>query len=410
MSGALTKRTIKKKMSQEQAFDLYLSGENVFLTGAGGTGKSKLIRDIYAHATSMGRNIQVCATTGCAAILLGCNAKTIHSWAGIGLGGTGALDKVMGNRYVRKRWSELEILVLDEVSMLSDTVFNLLDDLGKKTRRSGRPFGGLQLIFSGDFFQLPPVDSEFCFCSPNWTKTFPKSVVLQKMFRQTDDEYCRILNEIRNGQLTKASYTTLKACVRTSEGITRLVPTRAKADAINAKAYETLTTEEAEFKMDCQASSKQEAQYELKFLKTNVRVDEIVKLKIGCQVMCVVNLSDDICNGSQGIVTRFSGGYPVVRFKHGETVMRPHVWESESVLGVNVSQVPLIYSWAVTIHKAQGATLDAAEIDAGGDIFECGQTYVALSRVRSLDGLFLSSLDVSKIRLNRKVLEFYAAL
>jgi len=397
-------------MTQEEAYEIFLSGENLFLTGAGGTGKSKLIRDMYMHAKTSGRTIQVCATTGCAAILLGCNAKTIHSWAGIGLGKPGALEKAMANRYVRKRWCEVEILILDEVSMLSDIVFDLLDDIGKKTRKNSRPFGGIQLVFSGDFYQLPPVDAEFCFSSPKWKTAFPVSVVLQKMFRQTDDEYCRILHEIRNGQLTKASYLTLKTCVRAGEGITRLVPTRSKADAINAKAYMALPSDEVEYAMTSTAAKSQDAQFELTFLKNNIRVDETIKLKVGCQVMCVVNLSEDICNGSQGTVVRFYSGFPVVRFKHGDTILRPHVWESESFSSVTVTQIPLIYAWAVTIHKAQGATLDAADIDAGGDIFECGQTYVALSRVRSLSGLFLSSFDVSKIRLNRKVLEFYASL
>jgi len=398
-----------KRMTHTDAFTAYEGGKNLFLTGPGGTGKSTLIREMYRHACAHGKTIQVCATTGCAAILLGCRAKTVHSWAGIGLGGEGALAKVKANRYTKKRWIETDILVIDEVSMLSDFLFELLDDIGKAVRGNRQPFGGIQLVFSGDFYQLPPVDAQFCFESPRWAATFPKAVQLTTIYRQTDPQYCMLLNEIRHGKLSKASFTLLQAHVRSGDGVTRLVPTRLKADTINSTAYAELTTEEAVFKMITTRGREANADHEIAFLKTHVRADEVLKLKVGTRVMCVVNLTDYICNGSQGIVTRFYGGYPVVKFTHGETVMHHHVWESETS-GVSVSQVPLMYAWAITIHKAQGATLDEAEIDVGGDVFECGQTYVALSRLRSLEGLYLTSLDVGKIRLNKKVVDFYASL
>ena len=397
-------------MALVDAFTHYEAGKNLFLTGPGGTGKSTLIRDMYRHAQANDKAIQVCATTGCAAILLGCKAKTVHSWAGIGLGGEGALAKVKANRYTKKRWIDTDILIIDEVSMLSDTLFELLDDIGQAVRGSKRPFGGIQLVFSGDFYQLPPVDAKFCFESLRWAAAFPTSVQLTTVYRQKDPVYCTILDEIRHGRLSKASYAALTAQVRTGGG-TKLVPTRNKADTINSTAYAALPTDEVVFRMSStRGRHSGSVDHELAFLKTHVRADELLKLKVGARVMCVVNLTDAICNGSQGIVTRFQAGIPVVKFACGEYVMQPYVWESETLAGVTVSQVPLMYAWAITIHKAQGATLDEAEIDVGGDVFECGQTYVALSRLRALSGLYLTSLDVTKIRLNKKVVDFYNSL
>jgi ATP-dependent DNA helicase PIF1 len=144
--------------------------------------------------------------------------------------------------------------------------------------------------------------------------------------------------------------------------------------------------------------------------------NDIVKLKVGAQVMCVVNIElptgEMICNGSQGVVVNFSEqGLPIVKYRNGhEMTMNYHVWESENILGAGVSQIPLILAWAITIHKSQGATMDVAEVDVGSGIFECGQTYVALSRVKSLEGLYLSSFDASKIFINKKVREFYDKL
>jgi len=206
-------------------------------------------------------------------------------------------------------------------------------------------------------------------------------------------------------------------------------------DSINTLEMDKLEGDEKEFKIkyhgDLEMTAKERLQRtqvtpeqikaELQYLKSNLRCDEIIKLKVGSQVMCIVNTElsngEMICNGSQGIVIRFSQeGNPVIRFSRTgissstssfEITMNFHIWPSENIPGVGVSQLPLILAWALTIHKAQGATIDVAEIDAGSNIFECGQTYVALSRVKSLEGLYLTSYDVTKIRINKKVQEFY---
>ena len=435
--------------SEEQikAFTAYTQGTNIFVTGPGGTGKTALIKYLQKDAVRKGYNIQVCALTGCAAVLLECKAKTLHSWAGIGLG-KGSFDqlvtKISKNRFLKGNWKNTDILVVDEVSMMSQKLFELLDAIGKAIRKDSRPFGGIQLIFSGDFYQLPPVGdrddietSKFCFESMLWSQTFSKDnhIQLTKIFRQTDPIYQKILNQIREGRLKRSSNEMLLHSVGRkipdNLGIhpTKLFPTRNKVDQVNTREMNALTTLEQEFKLKYHSDlemtatellkrrqfTKEQIQTELLYLKGNLRCDEVVKLKIGSQVMCIVNIElengQTLCNGSQGIITRMSEqGLPVVKFGSFETVMGYHMWPSENIPGIGVSQLPLILAWALTIHKAQGATLDVAEIDAGSGIFECGQTYVALSRVKSLEGLYLTSFDASKIKVSRRVQEFYLSL
>ena len=430
-------------------FDKYGQRKNIFVTGPGGTGKTALIKYIQRDASRKGFNIQVCALTGCAAVLLECKAKTLHSWAGIGLG-TAGLDqlvtKIMKNRFLKANWRSTDILVVDEVSMMSQKLFELLDAIGKAVRKNDRPFGGIQLIFSGDFYQLPPVGDtlepetvRFCFESLIWSQTFAKEnhVQLTKIFRQTDLNYQKILNQIREGKLKRSSNETLlqKVGQQMPEDIcirpTKLFPTRNKVDQVNLREMNDLKTEEKDFNLKYHVDlemtatellkrrqfTKEQIQTELLYLKGNLRCDEVVKLKIGSQVMCIVNIElvngQTLCNGSQGIIIKLSEqGLPVVKFSsiEGPIAMSYHVWPSENIPGIGVSQLPLILAWALTIHKAQGATLDIAEIDAGSGIFECGQTYVALSRVKSLEGLYLTSFDASRIKVSRKVQEFYASI
>jgi ATP-dependent DNA helicase PIF1 len=435
--------------SEEQiiAFNNYTQGNNIFVTGPGGTGKTALIKHIQKDAVRKGHRIQVCALTGCAAVLLECKAKTLHSWAGIGLG-TGGLDqlvtKIMKNRFLKGNWIGTDILVVDEVSMMSQKLFELLDAIGKATRKNSRPFGGIQLLFSGDFYQLPPVGdrdnpetTRFCFESLLWSQTFSKEnhIQLTKIFRQTDPVYQNILNQLREGRLRRSSNEILLQHVarKMEDNLavrpTKLFPTRNKVEQVNTREMNALTTEELEYKLKYHSDlemtaaelrkrheySREQIQTELLYLKGNLRCDEVVRLKIGSQVMCIVNIELDngqtLCNGSQGIITGLTEqGLPIVKFGAFETVMGYHVWPSENIPGIGVSQLPLILAWALTIHKSQGATLDIAEIDAGSGIFECGQTYVALSRVKSLEGLYLTSFDASKIKVNRKVQEFYALI
>jgi ATP-dependent DNA helicase PIF1 len=434
---------------QQLAFDKYVQGHNIFITGPGGSGKSALIKMINEHAFSRFRNIQVTALTGCAAVLLNSKAKTLHSWAGVGLAqGTieQLVNKIKKNKFAKASWRQTHILVIDEVSMLSLKLFNTLNEIGKAVRGNSKPFGGIQLVFSGDFFQLPPVgDNEepdtqrFCFESDDWNSVFHKSCQIQlvKIFRQTDEIYSTILNQIREGKIKRKSNDLLMQYVGRPLDAnlvaepTKLFPTRNKVDNINNTKMASLQSEEKEYKIkfikDLEMTkadrlrrldfTEKEIQAELEFLSNNLICEKEMKLKIGSQVMCIINIQSDtgmeVCNGSQGIITAFCDitGCPRVKFNNGmDKIMTRHVWASDKIPGIGISQMPLILAWALTIHKSQGATLDAAEIDVGSGIFECGQTYVALSRVKSLEGLYLKSFDANKIRINKKVKNYYESL
>ena len=444
---------------QQQAMDAFTAGRNIFLTGPGGTGKTALIKQMVDFCKTTGRKIQVCALTGCAAVLLSCQAKTVHSWAGIGLANGPAdliVKRVITNKFKAAPWKKIDVLIIDEVSMMSQKIFELLDSIGRKVRKDKAhlPFGGLQIVFSGDFYQLPPVmrdDGEdptgaaFCFESGQWKTTFQETIQLKKIFRQTDLAYTTILNQIRVGKLFKSSLDILAPHIGKtlpqSFVPTILLPRRRDAEMINALELAKLTGEEKRYNLApvdtlpegstgtgaggsstskatllkvaaAAAVSPEQRSMEETFLINSIMADKTVVLKKGAQVMCIANIdmesSEPIVNGSQGIVIDFVGGLPLVKFNNGaRRTVGFHVWNSENVPSVGVKQIPLIYAWAITIHKAQGVSLDMAQIDAGSNIFECGQTYVALSRVKSLEGLYLTAFNPQKIKVNKKVQEFY---
>ena len=377
---------------QQKAYDLVIQGKNVFLTGPGGSGKSKWIQTVQS---TFPKRVQVCALTGCAAILLNCNAKTIHSWAGIGLGDS---KKAITNPYSRKRWLNIDMLIIDEVSMMSVELFEMLNCIGQTIRKSSAYFGGIQVVFCGDFYQLPPIGSPFCFESPLWDQVFLHTVYLKTIYRQKSSKLQEIFSQIRDNKLTYENNAILQVRLLEGDDCVKLVPTRQLADAINSEHYTSISEKEHVFTMKSVGEK-----YTVDYLKKNILCPESLGLKVGTKVMCIANIDERLCNGSQGTVIDFAP-YPVVQFTHEKRMMGPHTW---TVDHESISQVPLIYAWALTIHKSQGATLEKAEIDLGNGIFEYGQIYVALSRIMDLEGLYLTAFNSSKIKSHPKVIEFY---
>jgi len=419
---------------QQLIFDEYIKGSNIFITGPGGCGKSFIIKKIVQHAQENNKKISVCALTGCASVLLDCGATTLHSWAGIGLAKgeiNHIVDRIKTNKYKKKKWLENDILIIDEVSMMSKYLFELLDSIGKNVKKSPKPFGGLQLIFSGDFYQLPPVGSKdnedsklFCFESLLWDITFDYQILLDKTFRQKDPTYINILNSIREGHITNNINKILKKQINkeNKSDIKPIVlyPVKKKVNNINNEKLEELETREEKYVYEKKyepymkgqnSPTKQQLEYEEKYILSNALFEEELILKIGCQVMCIKNidLEKGICNGTTGIIVDFDKDRnPKVKLKNGEIyTFKRESWESENIPGFTLNQIPLILAWAVTIHKSQGATLDCAEVDIGNNIFSEGQTYVALSRIKSLDGLFIKSYNPNRIKVNKKAKLFY---
>jgi ATP-dependent DNA helicase PIF1 len=398
--------------SQQDAMDLFIKGKNIFISGQAGTGKSFIIRKMKEHAEKQKIKIKVTALTGCAALLLDMKATTIHSWGGIGIG-DGLLTKHISNikKYNKLENWAIDVLIVDEVSMMSKSLFELLDEIGKKLRKNKKPFGGIQLVFCGDFYQLPPIDDSFCFESEKWRETFDKTILFTKNYRQEDDLFQKVLNEVRVGCISPEGCKLLLDCTKKEIGDikpTIIYPTKRLADQVNQFENLTLDTESRVFKS---YKSSKSLQVIVELEKQQKQIEDSLTLKIGSQVMCITNLDQDlgIVNGSQGIVVGFEEqtNFPIVQFKTCKMTMKPYLWKNDIYEGEGIYQIPLMLSWAITIHKAQGITLDEAMINIGSSVFEYGQTYVALSRLRSKEGLYIKSLDVSRIKANPKVIEFY---
>ena len=373
-------RTLSRE--QQEALDRFSLGENLFVTGPGGTGKTHLIKLMVQHAHAANKPLQVCALTGCAAVLLQSNARTIHSWSGIKLA-KGPAQKIIGNvlknRTATKAWITTQILIIDEISMMSRKIFDILNKIGQTLRNNPRPFGGIQVVFCGDFFQLGPIGEMeepetgmFCFESDQWFSTFPldNHIELKTIFRQRDPAYMESGKPIENMVLDK-----------------------------------------------CDRLTMMEREREIDLMMMSNNMPTTLDLKVGAAVMCTANLDLDkgICNGSQGVVVEILGTgphrQPKVKFTNGVIFLMPvHFVQSDEYPTLAIGQIPLTLAWALTIHKIQGATLAMAQMDIGQTIFEYGQTYVALSRIQSLDGLYLSSFEPGRIRANPKVQDFYGNL
>ncbi len=406
--------------SQKLAFDAIMDGKNVFVSGSAGTGKSYLLN--FLKKELEGKNLQITATTGIAAINIG--GVTLHSWANLGIEEypiEKIAEKILSPRgtNTRKKIQNTDILAVDEISMLSMETFEKVDRLLRIIRGKDEPFGGIQLILFGDFFQLPPVNSDnFCFESDVWNEAEIQTIILKEIFRQQNADFINLLNHLRYGVIDKNDINLLKSRFNlTNNGVikpTILSTHNAIVEQINSEYLNNLSTKAMDYEAEFEGKADK-----IEILRKNCIAKEFLTLKVGCQVMMLKNTyqKEGIINGSTGIVVDFSNKkhYPIVEFENGsELTIGPETWEisnfnhntGELEVLASMEQIPLNLAWAVTVHKSQGMTLDKAECDLK-DAFAEGQIYVALSRVRDISGLFIKSFDVNKVKANRKILKFY---
>ena len=402
-------------MDQPLALEIMLSGKNVFLTGAAGSGKTYLLNQFIRASRAEGKKVSVTATTGLAATHLGGN--TIHAWSGIGV--HDELPKRFFDNLPKGRRDTIaktDVLIIDEISMLHDFRLDMIDQICQKVRQSDHPFGGLQIILSGDFFQLPPVNrsdsknGSFVTESQSWRDSDLTICYLLDQFRQEADDYIDILNAMRAGDLRRHHAEKLLSRVNTQigENTSELHTTNIDVDTINARKLRELPEDEYSYEMSHTGS----ANY-VDNLKRSCLAPETLRLKRGALVMAIKNSQDrKYANGSIGTISDFdsSTSWPIVQFRSGHTVtMSPDTWELRDgdKKRASLSQIPLRLAWAITIHKSQGMTLDGARIDLRR-AFVPGMGYVALSRVKSLECLSLVGINRTALQVSPEALRLDA--
>ena len=389
-------------MKQGIALEVMLSGESVLLTGSAGAGKTFVLNQFISIAKNEGKHVSVTATTGLAATHLG--GTTIHSWSGIGIS-----DELQSNfiEYMAKGRREIiektDVLIIDEISMLHDYRLDMVDEVCRTVRKCDEPFGGIQIIMSGDFFQLPPInrgDSRaggFVVNSKVWHELNPTICYLSEQYRQDDEELLNILNSMRSGELRRNHAEKLLARIDVepadNELITELYTVNVDVDRLNDVRLNLLDGDELFYTQTTTGSKNY-----VENLQRSVLALATLRLKKGALVMAIKNSSDKkYVNGSLGIVIGFDTvtEYPIVEFKNGKVVsMLPETWELRDgeKKRASITQIPLRLAWAITVHKSQGMTLDAAKIDLRKAFVE-GMGYVALSRVKNLNSLYLSGIN-----------------
>jgi len=420
-SGLLARRPLRAEpaaiMTQEQRYvlDCVKSGKNVFFTGGAGTGKSFLIQKIIGVLPP--EHTFITASTGVAAFQIG--GTTLHSFAGIGAG-TAVISKCVElakRTTVAKQWKKCKHLIIDEVSMVDGNYFKRLEHVARQVKNNDKPFGGIQLILTGDFLQLPPVSREeerrFAFETSAWQRCVQLNIELTQVKRQSDQALVEILNRLRMGVCTEEDTEVLKGTKanKSKEGIvpTKLCTHTEDVNMINKKELEKCEGEEKMFRaVDSDPGLS-------KFLEASTPVEGVVRLRVGAQVMLLKNLnvSSGLVNGARGRVERFTtDGNPVVVFLGGvKQEIKYDKWSVKTGAGATLTrtQIPLRLAWAFSIHKSQGMTLDCVEVSLSR-VFECGQAYVALSRAKNLRSLRILDFKASCVRADSKVIKFYKNL
>lgn len=414
-------------MIQDQALSILKTGANVFLTGEPGSGKTHTINEYVAYLRSRGIEPAITASTGIAATHIG--GMTIHSWSGIGIKtklDKHELNRITSNKYVTKRVRNAKVLVIEEVSMLTSETLFMVDTVCRKIKQSSESFGGMQVIFAGDFFQLPPVvkreienDSQttlldkssarFAFDSPAWAEANPVVCYLTEQHRQDDDDLLAVLTAIRQGTFNGDHLNQVKTRKieyhEVPDSTPKLFSHNTNVDRVNNAVLAKLPGESKVFNMSSQGTDAI-----VSMLKKGCLSPEMLYLKIGAVVMFTKNNpKEGFVNGTLGIVEGFNktSYYPVIKIKNVRRIeVKPMEWsvEENGKVRALISQLPLRLAWAITVHKSQGMNLDSAVMDLS-HVFEFGQGYVALSRVRRLSGLYMLGWNERTFQVHPDILE-----
>ena len=389
-------------MKQKDALNILKAGRNAYVTGAAGSGKTHVLNEYISYLKHRGVSVGITASTGIAATHIG--GVTIHSWSGVGIKETLSgmdIEDLTQKEYLWKRFDKTQVLIIDEVSMLSPRLFDTVERVCRAMKQSDNPFGGMQVVLSGDFFQLPPItrdgdETEFIHTSEAWASMDVRVCYLDEQFRHDDTVLLKILNEMRGGDVSPATRAILQNMCgekqRHDAVSTRLYTHNADVDAENERELARLPDRERTYEM----SAKGKASI-VESLKKSILAPETLRLKKGAAVMFVKNAFDEgYVNGTLGTVEGFdASGAPIVRTCSGKKIfVQKAEWaveENNKVLA-RVEQLPLRLAWAITVHKSQGMSMDAAEIDLSKS-FVPGQGYVALSRLRRLSGLSLIGIN-----------------
>ncbi len=402
-------------MTQKQALDILKMGFNCYITGAAGSGKTHLLNEYINFLKNKGVDVGVTASTGIAATHLG--GSTIHSWAGIGIKDEMSnydLEDLESKKYIYDRLKNTQVLVIDEISMLHHFRLDLVDLVARHLRRVDAPFGGMQVILCGDFFQLPPIsrmgerESHFSYKSSAWRDLNLKFCYLEEQHRQKEGNLLRVLNDIRGNCVSEVTIEILEGR-KNQKTLQNIEPTRLhthniNVDTINDGELNKISGQTFIFNMESKGR-----QPLVDILKKSCLAPEVLKLKIGAKVMFVKNNPElGFANGTLGKIVDCRYGHPRVLTTSNKIIdVEPATWmiEEEGKLKAQIQQFPLRLAWAITVHKSQGMSLDAVEVDLSKS-FEKGMGYVALSRVRSLEGLNLLGLNGVALSVNDEVLEY----
>jgi len=401
---------------QETALKILKSGQNVFLTGSAGTGKTHILNEFVLYLKARKILPTIVAPTGIAASHL--NGQTIHSFFSLGIRDgidEAFISSLLEKKYLQTRFKKLKILIIDEISMVSPNVFSAIDQILRAFKQSDEPFAGIQVILSGDFFQLPPISKNmqgkrFAWQSPSWKELDLQTCYLEKKFRQDDNQLIFVLDEIRSGQVSQKSHDILNARYQKDLNIdftpTKLYTHNMDVDRINNDELRSLDNETQVFSYRSEG-----AKTNIEKLFKSALVQEELSLKKDAVVMFIKNNPEKYyINGTTGVVIDFSKDeekLPIVKLSNGYVIKVEYEdWMIENDKGkvqAKISQIPLKLAWAITIHKSQGMTLDAAQIDLS-KTFEVGQGYVALSRIKNIEGLKLMGFNDNALSVDPLIL------